>query len=484
MAFLERLPWNARLLAITALAFAISAVGIAWLPLEAHEAFVLLAAQHMLDSRDWVIPYFNGEPHLTKPPLNYWLTLIIAKACSASQIQAWHGRLVSALSGTGSVFITGWAGKKLFDEKTGLLSALMLATCTGFFYYSHSARPEMLYMLLCNIAVLAYILMRDGDIKPRRQLLLAGTIWLVFALATLTKGPHIPAVLLVAFVLDQYWLKGNIRQAIALLRPLPGLALAILIAAPWWWLLNHRLGGQGTHGTQLSGSLLTINPLHLLSPYYLYRPLQLLLPWVLLLPLLWHAFRKPEYKNQRRLLLLLIVLPALVLSLGPQKRWYYMLPSMMPMCLLLSAGIVAYLSRHPSGGVRLKLLAAFSILCGALFLAAGRSQWAWGPQRFDQAKLAQTLNENLTPDSRILNWNVTPEIFAFYTHRDIIRVHNIDDIRKQLRLKNKAGNLLLIMDTKYMAQLPAELDAKLLGQTPGVKKDNAPITLVSINATE
>ena len=28
----------------------------------------------MAERADWLVPYFNGEPRLTKPPLSYWAT--------------------------------------------------------------------------------------------------------------------------------------------------------------------------------------------------------------------------------------------------------------------------------------------------------------------------------------------------------------------------------------------------------------------------
>ena len=54
--------------------------GIAWLPLDGHEAFVVQTAQEMRERGDWIVPYFNAKPRLTKPPLSYWLTMGIAAA--------------------------------------------------------------------------------------------------------------------------------------------------------------------------------------------------------------------------------------------------------------------------------------------------------------------------------------------------------------------------------------------------------------------
>ena len=474
-----QLSWHKSLILITATALLIAVAGLSWLPIEAHEAFVLLAAQHMLDSRDWVIPYFNGEPHLTKPPLSYWLTMLTAWLSNGGLVEAWHGRLPSALAGVGIVFISAWSGRKLFDDGIGLLSAVILATSSGYFYYTHSARPEVLYAFCCNLAVLAYLYVREDRSTTRARIWLTYAIWLAFALATLTKGPHIPAVLLLAFITDRYWQSRSLRQAVISMRPVTGLILAAIMVAPWWWLLHHRLGGSGLQGTQLSGSLLTVNPLKLLSPYYLYRPLQLLLPWILFLPLLGHIFKKPEYKSQIKLLILLIVFPALVLSFGPQKRWYYMLPAMMPMSILLAAAIMNYLRKQRAESHMRKFVFGFAILSALLFTSAGFSAWPWGAERFDQAQLAQLINRNFTDNTQVINWDVTPEIYAFYSRKTITRVQNTDEIRALLQSGN-TSKLLLIMQTKQLAQLPDDLHAQALGQTSGGDSDNVPTTLVSI----
>lgn len=475
-----RLSWHKYLFLIITVALVIAVVGLAWLPIEAHEAFVLLAAQHMLDSHDWVIPYFNGDPHLTKPPLSYWLTMITAWLSNGGLVEAWHGRLPSALAGVGIVAVTAWSGRKLFDDGIGLLAGVILATSSGYFYYTHSARPEMLYALCCNLAILAYLYMRDDSLSTCSRIWLTHAIWLAFALATLTKGPHIPAVLLLAFITDHYWRGRSLRQAVVAMHPLTGLLLVAVIVAPWWWLLHHRLGGNGLHGTQLSGSLLTVNPLKLLSPYYLYRPLQLLLPWILFLPCLVHFFRKPEYKPHIRLLILLIVLPALVLSFGPQKRWYYMLPAMLPMSIMLAAGIMTYLRQRPLNGMMPKFIGGFALVSALLFVAAGCSKWPWGIERFEQARVAHAINRHSSSNTQVLNWDVTPEIYAFYSRRSIIRVQDTDDIRTQLS-SAPAGNLLLIMQTKDVPQLPTDLHAYVLEHTNGGNSDNVPTALVHIS---
>jgi 4-amino-4-deoxy-L-arabinose transferase-like glycosyltransferase len=64
-------------------------------PLGGHEAYVAVTARQMVNSGDWLIPYFNGEPRLQKTPLGYWLVAAAAKA--AGGVNDFVVRLPSAV---------------------------------------------------------------------------------------------------------------------------------------------------------------------------------------------------------------------------------------------------------------------------------------------------------------------------------------------------------------------------------------------------
>ncbi|MEQ8662318.1 MAG: hypothetical protein RLW62_15995, partial [Gammaproteobacteria bacterium] len=62
------------------LAALLGSVRLAVLPPDAHEVLVLRSVEEMAARGDWVVPYFNAEPRLNKPPLSYWLTALVAAA--------------------------------------------------------------------------------------------------------------------------------------------------------------------------------------------------------------------------------------------------------------------------------------------------------------------------------------------------------------------------------------------------------------------
>lgn len=67
--------WHGWLVALTLLVGAANMVG---LPMEPHETFVVRTVEEMHDRGDFVVPYLNDRPRLNKPPLNYWLTALVA----------------------------------------------------------------------------------------------------------------------------------------------------------------------------------------------------------------------------------------------------------------------------------------------------------------------------------------------------------------------------------------------------------------------
>ena len=190
------------LMLVLALAGLLGAVRLATLPPDEHEVLVLRTAQEMAQRGDWVVPYFNGEPRLNKPPMSYWMTALVAAADDvASRVQPWHGRLVSLLAGLGLVALAWLGGVRLFgDRATALWAAALTATTAGWFSYTHDARPDMLYALFCT-AGFAAVVFAQGAGRGRRGTGPCLLMWAAYGLATLTKGPQLPFMLLLAQVL-------------------------------------------------------------------------------------------------------------------------------------------------------------------------------------------------------------------------------------------------------------------------------------------
>src|SRR5690606_9678498 len=117
---------------------------IATRPLESHEIFVAQTSREMLAAGEWVVPTFNSEPRLVKPPLMYWLVMGLAEATNRD-VSPLLARFPSALSGVALVALAIWLGAVVYDRRAGIIAGVLTTGMAGFYEYSNTARPEMLY---------------------------------------------------------------------------------------------------------------------------------------------------------------------------------------------------------------------------------------------------------------------------------------------------------------------------------------------------
>ena len=358
MALADRLArppaWWGSVALILVLAGLVAGIGTTTLPLEGHEALVVQTAQEMHARGDYIVPYFNAEPRLVKPPLSYWLTGATAWLFGdPGHIEPWHGRLPSILAGLGLCGLAITLGRLGYDRATGLSAGLLLGTSAGFFAYTHNARPDLLYAFWCAAGYTAFAQVWWSTPGSLAERLWAYAMWGAYGLATLTKGPQLPLMLLVACALYAGLGGPGWRHGLRTLRPLAGVPILCALTLPWWLMLHHRLGATGLSGSQLSGTLLIPEWRAVLNPYYLYRPLQLVLPWVLMVVPAVLFVRRSGRDGAAAWLACIVLVPALLLSFGVQRRWFYMLPVLPALCVLLGAGTCsgsARVARRGPGG--------------------------------------------------------------------------------------------------------------------------------------
>ncbi|MCZ7647856.1 MAG: glycosyltransferase family 39 protein [Planctomycetota bacterium] len=90
----------------------------------------------MAEGGSWLIPEFNGEPRVNKPPLYYWLVALSNLAFGGSNEVT--SRLPSVFMGALMLVLTVWAGRRLYGDATAWLAGLILATAPLFFAMSRA----------------------------------------------------------------------------------------------------------------------------------------------------------------------------------------------------------------------------------------------------------------------------------------------------------------------------------------------------------
>ena len=350
--------------------------------MKGHEIFVAQTATEMIERGDYLVPYYNGEPRLKKPPLSYWLSIVSHKVFGAqgsTRVTAFEARLPSLTSGILLLVVTFLLGTLAFDDRrVGLVAAAIFATSWSFFLYSRSARPEMLYALFCTAQMLGLVIAVRRASEGRSSTPGAVLAWLAMAGALLAKGPQFP-VFLLAGVSLALWIRLPRLSLRRTLHPVLGIALVSLVL-PYFVYLTIQTDGAVSLWVE---QLVQDNPTPLwLRPLSLYYPQTVLLsltPWLVPLGLaVVHCWKR---RHPNALMLAFGILVSLVfLSFVGKLRQHYVMP-FIPLCAVLAAWASVALhdrARQDANAQRLMkwLVISQATLVGCLLLTAG-----WFSQR-------------------------------------------------------------------------------------------------------
>ncbi len=331
---------------------------------DSNEAFYVQTPREMIERGDWLVPHFNGQPRLNKPPLSYWLVALLYKMFGVS---VYLERLLMALLACASIWVVYRSGEMLFDSGTALWGAGIFATSFRFLILSRRLLIDVL-MLFCVLAALYFFLRWVRQRNPASFLLFCSFLGLGF----LAKGPValLPAAIAAIYLL---WTRRLHRLADA---PwLAGGLLAAVIGSSWFLLLGAVHGWQPVADFLLHENLGRFSHLDF-GPqrgpfYYLAVFFTEFAPWAFLFPAaLYWLFRRRngpgrETREAFRFLGLWIAVYFIVFSLSQNKQEYYILP-LYPAAALW---VAAYLRRgNPSRAARLP--AAAAALAGALLIGA------------------------------------------------------------------------------------------------------------------
>jgi 4-amino-4-deoxy-L-arabinose transferase-like glycosyltransferase len=203
------------------------------------------AAQHMVESGDWVTLKVNGIRYLEKPPLPYWIDAALYSVLGQNVFST---HLPNALALLGCTWL-GWLwATRALGRRAGLYAALGILTSVGPFLFTRFAIPEALLSFLFLLALYSFLTGIESN-QPARFYMM----WAALALATLTKGLIAP-VFFAAAAIPLLLLTGQWRRWLEF-KPFSGLLVYLAIAAPWHILAGlanpdqgHPVGNHPTPG--------------------------------------------------------------------------------------------------------------------------------------------------------------------------------------------------------------------------------------------
>ena len=120
--------------------------------------------REMIESGDWVTPKLFYVKYFEKPPLLYWLTAISFETFGVSEGSA---RLVPALSGLASIFLTFLLGVRLCGRRAAWIGSGMLATMPLFFALSQAILIDMLLTACMTATMLGVYAAHTAEDKRR-----------------------------------------------------------------------------------------------------------------------------------------------------------------------------------------------------------------------------------------------------------------------------------------------------------------------------
>ncbi|MBO0696155.1 MAG: glycosyltransferase family 39 protein, partial [Verrucomicrobia bacterium] len=308
------------------------------------------ASREMIQRGDYVVPYFNNQLRLDKPPLTYWAQTISYRIFGENDFAA---RFPSAVAAALIAVTIPIRGLKIGGRRTGWHAAIIFTLCLQTFIHAKAAEADMWLALFVTTAHWSGLeLIRDGLTSTPHQTSSSkhATVhwWFLFyislALGFLAKGPIAWTPLLTVGSTVFYAPGLQLRRRFKFVR---GLALMLLIVAAWGipalirthgeflrigigrHVIGRSFGAMEGHGWDSLGGYILLLPFYFMTVFVSFFPWSIKLPS--LLKRIWHKHDKIDCYLFSGAAIIFIIF-----SLIKTKLPHYTLPAFGMLALLLA----------------------------------------------------------------------------------------------------------------------------------------------------
>src|SRR5579863_4570563 len=193
-------------------------------------------SRNMLASNDWVTARLDGIPYLEKAPLIYWLMAISFRLFGPYD---WAARIPVVLSALGLAWLTFAFGTWAFGKRAGFYAGLCISTCIGLFLFTRILIPDVTITATMTLTMWAFLRAIDEEEQRPRQwaFLLAVSIGISLLLKSLIGLVFPAGAALLYLLFTRQMLTAGVWKR---LRPISGLLIVLVIAAPWHILATLR----------------------------------------------------------------------------------------------------------------------------------------------------------------------------------------------------------------------------------------------------
>jgi 4-amino-4-deoxy-L-arabinose transferase-like glycosyltransferase len=343
---------------------------------DANEAFYVDTPRRMVETGDYVTPYFNGLERLNKPVLSYWIVAGLYNVFGVSVAVERVGIAAGAMGIIASAYLLGLA---LRSRLTGLMAALFVATAPRMVMFSRRIVIDIWISFFMAFTLACFAMAERYPARRRTWLLI---MYVAMGLGVLTKGPVAIAFPVLTCVI---WMTLQRRWSdVGRLMLVPGALIILVIVVPWYAAL-YQVHGWGPIeqffvGENVGRYTGEMAPEGRGVLFYLPVLFGDLFPWapLLLVPILraWRpaaAGELPADASIRRLLWIWIVSMTAVFSLSQSKQDLYIFPVVPAVAALVAHALVSHFS-EPHRWLS-RLLGAVALLTIAIGAA---TYWLFG----------------------------------------------------------------------------------------------------------
>ncbi len=185
------------------------------------------SAREMIVSRDYITVQINFKPFWEKPPLFIWLQVLSMKIFGINEFAA---RFPNAICGILTLLILFNFGRRLYDEKFGLIWVMAFSgSFLPFFYFKTGIIDPWFNLFIFSGIYFLVLFTHNADKNNYRHLVFSAVL---IGLAILTKGP----VALIIFILTVfiYWIFNGFKLSVSFLHILTFAAILIFVGGFWF----------------------------------------------------------------------------------------------------------------------------------------------------------------------------------------------------------------------------------------------------------
>jgi 4-amino-4-deoxy-L-arabinose transferase-like glycosyltransferase len=347
-----------------------------WYPLmDTTEARYAEIARVMVESQDWVTPWFDlGVPFWGKPPLSFWMTAVSFQLFGVNEFAS---RLPHWVAGLIVIWLV-WGFAVRRTSRLAVYASALLVGASMFFLSAGAVMTDMAMLVGTTMAMRGFWLGINGPVEERQR-----EGWWLFVglgIGLLAKGP-IAFVLSLVPIVAWVVISRNFSVVWHGLPWIRGGLITLCIAMPWYVLaeirtpgfLDYFIVGEHLHRFLLpgwQGDLYGSAHKFPRGTIWLFLIIDLL-PWILLLPVLFiiRSFgsvkvrASPEDRPWRIYLWFWALTPAIFFTFAGNILWPYVLPGFPAMAMLAGA----WLERDPKPHVVDRVLAGGLVTTVILF---------------------------------------------------------------------------------------------------------------------